>query len=222
MTDRTVRWAGVAGIVFVVLILVTVFAPGSMPKPDDSVAKIQKYFSDHRGGLLVANLLGLVAIPFALWFAVVLRESVRGRDRLGDALATALLVGLAVTAPMALVGGALEAVPVYLKGAAHNLDGNTLRLVFDASGLAFAGTSAGILTFVAASAAAIRRSGALPAYTMWLALLAVVGNILTIFSTLGAGAAGLGFAGVITFGLFVLVTGITMAVGKTSIDTATP
>ena len=64
------------------------------------------------------------------------------------------------------------------------------------------------------SAAAIRRSGTLPAYAMWLALLAVVGNIVTMFSDLGPGAAALGFAGVMTFALFILVTGITMAIGK--------
>ena len=111
MSDRAVRWAGVAGVVFVILILITVFAGGSMPKPDDSVAKIQKYLVDHRGGLLLSNFLGLVAIPFALWFGVVLRDCLRG-DRLSNAYGTTLLAGLIATAPMAMVGGVLMLVAV--------------------------------------------------------------------------------------------------------------
>jgi hypothetical protein len=220
MTDRTVRSAGLAGIVFVILILISVFAGGSMPKPDDSAIKIQKFFIDHRRGLLVGNFVGLIAIPFALWFAVALRELVR-RDRLASAYGTALLAGLLVTAPMALVGGALQAAPVYVTGAARQVDANVLRLIFEGQLLAFVGTSAGIATFALASAAAIRRSGALPAYTMWLALLAVAGNVLAMISGLGAKVSPLGIFGVATFGLFVLVTGITMAGGTvTAVDPA--
>ena len=44
MTGRMIRLGGAAGVVFVVLILISVFAGGSMPKPDDSVVKIQKFF----------------------------------------------------------------------------------------------------------------------------------------------------------------------------------
>jgi hypothetical protein len=216
MNDRTVRWGGVAGIVFVILILITVFSGGSVPKPDDSVQKIQKYFVDHRGGLLLSNFLGLVAIPFALWFGVVLRETVRG-DRLSNAFGTASLAGLIVTAPMAMAGGALQAAPVFVKGAASQIDANTLRLVFDVQTLAFIATSGGIVAFVLGAAAAIQRTRVvLPAYTMWLALLAVAGNIVTMLGSLGAGASGLGIFGVATFGLFILVTGATMAAGKAS------
>ena len=222
MTNKTVRWAGIAGVIFVVLILITVFAGGAMPKVDASTAKIQKFYSDHRRGLLVSNFFGLLAIPFAVWFAVVLREIVRGVDRLSNALATALLVGLAVTAPMAMVGGAIQVAPAYLKHAAGAIDGNTLRLLFDTQGLAFAATAGGITIFAAASAVAIRRSAAMPAYTMWLAVLAVLGNLLTMVSVLGPKVSGLGFAGLITFGLFVLVTGITIAASKTTVTVAAP
>ena len=219
MTDRTVRLGGLAGVIFVILILITIFAGGSMPKPDDSVLKIQKYFVDHRRGLLFTNFAGIVAIPFALWFGVVLRELVR-RDRLASLYGTGLLSGLLVAASMALAGGALEATPVYVSGAAQKYDPNLLRLVFDAQTLAFIATSAGILAFAAASAVAIRRSEVLPAYTMWLAVLAVAGNAVTMISALGARLSAVGIFGVATFGIFILVTGITMAAGKAAIDAA--
>lgn len=220
MTDRVTRLAGVAGIIFVVLLLIGVFGGGSMPLPDDSVAKIRDFYVDHRGALLFINMIELVAIPFALWFAVGLRELLRG-DRLSQLLGTASLAGLLITAPMAMAGGALQAAPVYVDGAAKEFGDDTLRIIFLGQSLLFAATSAGITVFVLAAALGIRRTRALPAYTMWLGFLAVVGNIVAMFSTLGAGVAVLGFAGVTTFALFILVTGITMATGRATAPTAT-
>ena len=220
MTERTVRWGGIAAIVFVVLILITAFSAGEPPAADDAIDKIREYFVDHRGALLLSNLIGLAAIPFIIWFAVVLREVLR-RDPTTNALGLASVAGLLVTASMALAGGAVAASPVYVDGVADTLGGDTLRIVFEAQSLLFAATSAGIVLFSLTVALAIRRTAALPAYTMWLALLAALGNVVTLFSTASAGAAMLGFAGLLTFALFVLVTGITMAIGKAT-PTAAP
>ena len=215
MSDRAIRGAGAAGIVFVILVAITIAISGSPPMADDAVNKIRDYYVDHRSRLLWANLIGMVAIPFVLWFAVVLREMFRG-DRLANALGTLSLAGLLVTAPLAMIGGALQVSVIYIDGAAQAYRPDTLRLLWDAQSLTFAATSAGIVAFTLGAALAIRRTGALPRFTMWLALLAVVGNIVTMFTVLDAGAATIGLAGVTTFALFILVTGITMAAGKTN------
>lgn len=205
MTERTVRWAGVAAIIFVVLILITVFSGGQPPDADAAVDKIRTFLIDNRSTLLLSNLLGLIGIPFVVWFVVVLRDVLRG-DRTSNALGTASLAGLVVTAPMAMVGGALSVAPVYVSGVANHLGDDTIRIMFEAQNLMFAATSAGIVLFSITTALAIRRTKALPTYTMWLAFVA----------TLGAGAAGLGVFGILSFALFLLVTGITMAAGKTT------
>src|SRR5438445_814721 len=165
MQDRAVRWAGIAGVIFVVLIVISIFTGGSMPAPDDSVEKIRSFYVDHRGGLIAGNFIGLFATPFALWFGVMLRELVR-RDRVSNALGTASLAGLLVTAPMAMLGGVLQEVPVFVKGGAAHYSGDTLRLLFDAQALAFTATASGIIVFVAAAALALRRTSALPSYAM--------------------------------------------------------
>jgi hypothetical protein len=216
MSDRAIRWAGVAGIVFVILVVITIAVSGSPPMGDDAVSKIRDYYIDHRSNLLYANLLGVLGIPFILWFAVVLREMFRG-DRLTSALGTFSLAGLIVTAPVAMIGGALNVSVIYVDGAAQAYRPETLRLMYDAQSLAFAATSAGIAAFTLGAALAIRRSGALPGFTMWLAWLAVLGNVVTMFTVLDAGAATIGFVGVTTFALFILVTGITMAAGKSKV-----
>jgi hypothetical protein len=219
MTDRTVRLAGGAAIVFVVLILITVFAPGQPPAADDAVDKIRAFLVDKRSTILLSNLLGLIAIPFVVWFGVVLREVVRG-DRTANTLGTASLAGLIVTAPMAMAGGAVSAAPVYVSGVADKMGDDTLRIIWELQNLMFAGTSAGLMLFSLAAGLAIGRTKALPGYTMWLGFLATVGNLIAMFSTLGAGASGIGFVGLPTFALFLLVTGITMAAGRATLNTA--
>ena len=219
MSVRAVRLGGVAAIVFVVLVLISGFS-ASQPQADDSVAKIRSYMVDHRTAILMGTFLTLLAIPFAVWFVVVLREVLRG-DRTTDTLGTAIVVGWVLTGSSALAGAAVGASAVYVKGVAASLGDDSLRIVFEAQQLLFAATSAGTVVFAAAAAWAIRRTGALPAFTMWLALLAAVGNVVGLLGALGAGASGFGFLGFVTMALFVLVTGITMAAGKAKpLDTA--
>ena len=198
MSDRVIRWAGVAGIVFVITIVITIVISGSPPMGDDTVSKIRSYYIDHRSALLWANLIGMVGAPFVLWFAVVLRELLRG-DRLTSALGTFSLAGLIVTLPIVLVGGGINVSVIYIDGGAQRYRPDTLRLVWDMQGLAFAAASVGLAIFVLGVALAIRRSGVLPGFTAWLAWLAVLGNVVAMFSVLDAGAATMGFAGVTTF-----------------------
>jgi len=213
MPKRTVQWAGVAAIAFVALTLVTVFSSGEPPAADDAVGKLRDYLVDHRSALLLSNFLGLVAIPLIIWFGVALRDAVRG-DRTANALGTASLAGLLITAPLAMAGGALASAPVYVDRVADNLGDDSIRIVYEAQSLLFGATSAGLTLFALASALAIHRTRTLPMYTMWLAYLAAIGNIIALFSTLAPGASALGLVGVLTFVLFVLVVGIVMAAGK--------
>jgi hypothetical protein len=213
MSDRVIRAAGLAAVLFVVLILISAFVAGAPPSADASADKIRAFLVDHRSALLISNFLGLLAIPLVVWFVVVLREVVLG-DRLANALGTAAVAGILITAPMAMAGGAISVSPLYADGVAGKLGDDTVRIVFEAQNLLFASTSAGIVLFAVAAALAIRRSGALPAYTMWVGLLAAALNVVAMFSTLSAGASGVGFLGLIGFALFLLVAGGTMAAGK--------
>ena len=213
MHKRAIQWAGVAAIAFVALTLVSVFASGEPPAADDAVGKIRDYLTDHRSALLVSNFLGLVAIPLVIWFGVALRDALRG-DRTTNALGTASLAGLLITAPMAMAGGAIGSAPVYVDGVADKLGDDAVRIVYEAQTLLFAATAAGLVLFALATALAIHRARTLPLFTMWLALLAAVGNVIALFSTLAPGASALGLIGVLTFVLFVLVVGIVMAIGK--------
>jgi hypothetical protein len=127
-----------------------------------------------------------------------------------------------MTAATIAAGGALQVSPVYVNGVAAKLGDDSLRIIFEAQVLAFSAASSGLILFGLATAVAIRRTNALPGYLMWLGLLCALGNFIALFSFLGAGAAVFGLPGVLTFALFVLVTGIAMARGKVSTAAVEP
>ncbi len=221
MSKGNVRAAGIAALVFVALTLVAVFATGEPPAADDAVAEIRDYLVDHRSTLLLSNLLGLVAIPFVIWFGTVMRQALR-RDRTADAFGTASLAGLILAATMAMAGGAVGTAPVYVDGVAGQLGDDTIRFAYEAQTLLFAATSAGFLLFGLTTGLAIQRTRGLPIYLAWLAYLVALGNLVALVSTAAPGASALGLFGVLSFVLFVLIAGIVMIIGRVVTPVAVP
>src|ERR1700704_4099555 len=80
------RWSALGGILFVVLILVSAFLPGSPPKTSDSAAKIAKFVVDKHDELRWAAYLGALAAVPLFWFAGavwrLLRRAEGGEPRL--------------------------------------------------------------------------------------------------------------------------------------------
>ncbi len=104
--DKLARWGLLAGVVFVVLILVAGFIAGSPPKVSDPDGKIIKYFSDHQDSLKIASYLnGLSSVVF-LWFLGSLfgrlRRAEGGAGRLAG---VALTGGVATVAIFSASGG---------------------------------------------------------------------------------------------------------------------
>ena len=84
------RWGALGGILFVIMVLVSVFLPGSPPKTSDSAAKIVKFFADNGDEIRWAGYIGLLAHHPAVLVAVVgvathaarrRRVPAAGRDR---------------------------------------------------------------------------------------------------------------------------------------------
>src|SRR4051794_37443938 len=213
MTDRAIRVAGIAALVFVVLIVVSAFAPGSPPAGDASVDKIRTFMTDHRSAILLATLLGIVATPFAVWFFVTLRELTRG-DQLSNMAGTAAVAGVILAAAMAMAGGAVYAAPLYVDGFTEGATDDTIRVVYSMQFVIFESTAAGIFLATLGAFFMIRRSGVLPMAVAWLAALAALLSLISAFATLSAGAATLGLLGLVALVLFMLVAGIMMVAGK--------
>ena len=82
------RWGAWAGIVFVVLVLITAFLPGSPPKPSDSAVKIAKYFVDKADEIRITTYIGGLATIAMLFWLGALWRFMRTAEGEGPMLAT--------------------------------------------------------------------------------------------------------------------------------------
>jgi preprotein translocase subunit YajC len=102
------RYGAVAGIVFVILVVVGALIPGAPPRPDDSLREIADYYEDHTGAIKAgAFLTGLAAVAF-LWFLGSLWSTIR-RNEDTRQLATIAVGGGIVGLITAVTGIALNA-----------------------------------------------------------------------------------------------------------------
>jgi len=101
------RAAALAGVAFVVLVLVGSFIAGSPPKVNDSAGSIASFFVDHHKTLLIGVILNAAAAPCFVWLFAGLAAAIR---RAGQDTLAALTFGAGVGAvAIATVGDAVYA-----------------------------------------------------------------------------------------------------------------
>jgi hypothetical protein len=177
MPSRISRFAPLAGIVYVVLMVVGFASGGSSPDPDASNAKIVSYLHDHSkfNANVVAFFLVLAALLFLIGFYSALRTRLAAADpgsaapnlAFGAGIASSVLLILAIT---------LFVAPVFASHDAprHVLDPGIYRFTQDAGYMIWvASTVAGAL--VAWSTAAVALRGGLPRWFGFLS--AVIGVV---------------------------------------------
>jgi hypothetical protein len=104
------RWeqaGAAAGIVFVALILASIFVVPAAPHVNASFVSIANYYVSNRGGLLTSALLGVFGSLFFLWFVAHLRHVLQRAEGGSEALSPIVFIsGTAVA-----VLGVLVAIP---------------------------------------------------------------------------------------------------------------
>jgi hypothetical protein len=169
-----------AGVIFVVLNIVGLAAGGSPPAIDASGEKIQEYFLDNDSGIKLGSILFAVALIFGtIWLASLWRAIGRLEPR-GPRLALMAVVGFIIS------GAAAGVAQSMMGGLAARVDtlGGGGEFVFAVANALFGMSLAGIAVHMLALSALTMRSGFLPAWMGWLALVSGVA------SAVGTGIAG--------------------------------
>ena len=204
------RSLALAGIVGVVLLAVSALIQGSLPKPDDSAAKIAKFLVDKVDEIRWAGFVGaLGSIVLLGWLGAVWRLMRRAEG--GEPMFAVVATGGAVFA-IAVVNVSAVLLSVMAIVGPQALGASQTRTLYLLTNNLIALGAMGLGLFTGAFATVIIRSGVLPRVLGWIgALIAIV------FLAAGGGIAStrdvffyLGFGGFLAFSLWTLVVSVLM------------
>ena len=208
------RWSALGGILFVVLIVVSAFMPGTPPKPSDSAAKIAKFFGDNGDAIRWAALVGAVGTIGLFWFLGGVWRVLR-RAEGGDPRLTVVAVAGAIFAAVMGAVGSITLSAVGIAGVSGSGGASGTKFFFVLATNLGVGTAIGIAVFLGAFSAVILHTGVFPKVLGWFgALLALVAVAATasVSSTRDVFVV-LGFVAFLGFGLWVLIISVMMLRG---------
>ena len=191
------RWAPLTGAAFVALLVASFILSGSTPDPDDSAQKVVTFYKDHDTKEIVSAILGAYGTLFFVFFAGVLRGTLR-RTEPGPGTLSAVTFGGGI---VAAVGGLIFAALTFtLADLADKLDPSAMQALNALSGDFFFPLAVGIGAFQIASGIATVRWGPLPRWLGW------VGILIGVVAVTPAG-----FFGILASLAWILVTSIVLA-----------
>jgi hypothetical protein len=213
------RLGALAGIAFVIVVLVAFFVPGTPPKADEAPREITQYFADKQRELQISTYLLGLAFAFFLVFLAALRNQVAGWGGRGEpkgsdhTLASASVLGGSVGSVLILVGAALINAGVYRTTGVGSNEGN--RLLYDLGNQVFTMSGFGFAVFFAAAGLAGAASATLPGWMAPAGLVIGLGHLVggfAVFANDGFFAVGGEFGFIVTLAsvLWILVAAICM------------
>jgi hypothetical protein len=209
------RIAGGAGVLFVVMNVIAVLAPGKPPDYNDPIGKLVTYASEKHSQLIGASFVAAISSVFGLVFFVGLWRLLRRAEGEGFDFATVFLAGGVAAVGVVTVGSAIMAVPAFESKRLGTVTPETVRFAADASGLIFVLLSALLVVLLLAAALSMFRGATLPS---WLAYLGLLAAAIEVASGLGIVSeklykAGL-FLGFVPVMVWFLATSVVLLTGQ--------
>jgi hypothetical protein len=178
-SSRFERWAPIAGIAFVVLMVVGSMLIGDVPAPDASAQEIATYLADsgnHTRNIIGAYLWVIGALAF-VWFLVRLRNDLRRAEGgTGSLSSLTFAAGVAFAAVWMVSAVVFAAVPFAIELRDAPISDHDLVTLLPATGrlLLLLGAGFAGLLVVLATSLAILRTGVFPRWLAWLGIVAAI------------------------------------------------
>jgi hypothetical protein len=201
------KLGGIAGLVFVVLIVGNTLLLGDQPTPDESTREILRYLSEDTGRHDAALVVGFFVLPAAVLFFAGLFHRLRPSDRAHDeSWAIAMLLGAVLLGAVVSVGDVVVGTAMLHEG---NLDPGVARALWDFQYIAYTAAGAAMATFVLSVAVPVLRHRILAPWYGWLSVLVAALGVASVFGVVSPNSwiSYLGFPAIV---VWVLITSILM------------
>jgi hypothetical protein len=186
------------GLLFIVLLFISFIVQGDVKDATHPPDEIRQWYIDNKDSAQIAAFIGVVAGAVLIFYGAYLRKVLVAAEGAGAMLPIVVLMGVSIVA----VGGAIDSMLLF--ATAERADDisatsvQTIQAIWDNDFLVF---FMGVLVFNWAVGISVLRSGVLPKWMGWAAVVFGVANL----------AGPLGFVGVIGAALWVLVSSIMLA-----------
>ena len=213
------RLAGIAGVVFVALMVLNGALLGDQPVADDSIGQVRSYVSADEGMHKTGFFIGLLVLPVAVLFFAGLVTRIRESDLAhGEGWSVVTLLGAVLLGAAGGVGDVLYGLTIYRGG--DGLDDSTLRAFWDGQGIAYATMGAALTALAVGVAVPVLERGIWPVWYGLLSVLVAVLGIATLVGAVSDTSSAWVFVGFLAMAVWTLVTGIVLIVTAPSSATA--
>jgi len=199
-------WVALTGILFLVILIVSVVVAGEPPDPtEDAASEVVEFYADNDSEVMVSSALFTLAGVLFVAFAAAIRRELREAGGDDDTIPTLALAGAIIFAVGAATSSTLGFAAADLVDE-ETISEETINTINAISWDFFFPFAAGLLLFFLATGIGIVRTGALPKWLGWIAI--VIGVVA--LTPIGFGAA---LAGAV----WVLITSIVIGLrGRTA------
>jgi hypothetical protein len=195
--SRWERFAPLTGVVFFILIAVTFALSSDTPDANDSTSDVVSFWSAHDSRLIVASLLGTLAVIFLVWFGASLRSALVRAEAGEGRLSMLAFAGILV---IAITGGIGSSLQFAVADSVGDVPAGVTQALSVLSSDFFLPFLVGVALLMFASGLCVLRFGGLPRWLGWAAI--VIG--------IAALAGPVGFVGFIASLVWVLVVSVTL------------
>jgi hypothetical protein len=195
-TSRWERFAPLTGVVFFVLIAITLALSNDTPDTDSSTADTVSYWSAHDSRLIASAIIGTFAVIFFIWFGGSLRSALLRAEGGEGRLSTLAFAGILV---IGITGGIGSSLTFVVADTVNDVPAEATQALSVLSEDFFLPFLAGIALFMFATGLCVLRHGGLPRWLAWAAIVIGVVSVTPV-----------GFIGFVLSFIWVPVTSIVL------------
>lgn len=186
------------GVVAMALLIGSIIVQGSPTSADHPPSQVAQWYQDNKDAAEISSFIGVVAAALLIFFAAYLRKVLEAAEGPGAMLPILVVIGISIVA----IGGAIDGMLLFAAAeAADDIPGpeiQTIQAIWDNDFLPF---FLGVLVFLWSVGISVLRSGALP---KWLGWFAIVFGVVSL-------AGPLGFIGAIGAAIWIIIASIMLS-----------